>query len=150
MRSQGGHWVLEMGGAFLLTPSPQLGAEGPRTEGLLFSCFQVQDPPSGAQGWGACSPCFYSWETDCQQLWLLRYDSWEKTHGCGVFLGNPSWHMGLPSPLTPPSQALPGAKQDKRSMGTRWKAETDMPRSMDGARVASVVSSSAGPYDSSL
>ena len=150
MRSQGGHWVLEMGGAFLLTPSPQLGAEGPRTEGLLFSCFQVQDPPSGAQGWGACSPCFYSWETGCQQLWLLRYDSWEKTHGCGVFLGNPSWHMGLPSPLTPPSQALPGAKQDKRSMGTRWKAETDMPRCMDGARVASVVSSSAGPYDSSL
>lgn len=57
--------------------------------------------------------------------------------------------MALPSPLTPPSQALPGAKRDKRSTGTRQKAETDLPRSTDGARVASAVSPLVGPYDSS-
>ena len=131
------------------SPDPPDGAEGPRIEGLLFSRFTVRAPPSGAQGWGACSPCFYSWGTGCQQLWLPRYDSWEKPYGRGVFSGNPSWHMALPSPLTPPSQALPRAKRDRRSMGTRRKAETDLPRSMDGTRVASAVCPLAGPYDSS-
>lgn len=55
--------------------------------------------------------------------------------------------MALPSPLTPPLQAFPGAKWDKCSMGTRQKAETDLPCSTDGARVASAVSSLAGSHD---
>lgn len=100
-------------------PFPLARAEGPSIEGLLFSCFKVRAPPSGAHGWGTCSPCFYSWGTGCQQLWLPRYDSWEKPYARGVFSGNPSWHMALPSPLTSPLQAFP------RPSGTNAQWELD-------------------------